>query len=101
MLPQWGKRQRRYQLVTQQLIADLRQVIETADMLPTQLQRAKIAAARNDIPALQPTVAVEKKMRVGVGDVAGLSRVLKNKAISGNAIGQRQHRKHAAGGIFI
>ena len=32
-----GKRQRRYQLVTQQLIADLRQVIETADMLPTQL----------------------------------------------------------------
>lgn len=56
-----GKRQRRYQLVTQQLIADLRQVIETADMLPTQLQRAKIAAARNDIPALQPTVAVEKK----------------------------------------
>lgn len=30
-----GKHQRRYQLVTLQLIADLRQVIETADMLPT------------------------------------------------------------------
>ena len=32
-----GKRQSSHQLVTQQLVADLRQVIETAGMLPTQL----------------------------------------------------------------
>jgi hypothetical protein len=35
--PAVGKRQLSYQLVTQQLVADLRQIIETAGMLPTQL----------------------------------------------------------------
>lgn len=40
-------------------------------------------------------------MRVGVVTRQDYLASLKNKAVSGDAIGHRQHRKHTAGGIFI
>lgn len=38
-------------------------------------------------------------MRVGVVARQNYLTSLKNKAVPGDAIGQRQHRKHAAGGF--
>lgn len=92
-----GKRQRSHQLVTQQLVADLRRN-------RNRRHAADAAVTRNSRRRAQsyPSAAANRRRGEKSGSAwwrAELSHVPENKAVPGDAIGQRQHRKHAAGGF--